>query len=93
MATPDEEVAELYQAALAGFHANADWIEPFSALKARLAANFLNKLSILTPQMSQIDEGRVTMAVEEIRLLRREALTAGGSGGRVLAFEAPVRWP
>ena len=92
-ATPVANVAEEYQTALAGYLLNADWFEPFNALKARLAVNFLNKLSVLTPAMAAVDEEKGAFDLEELRELRREARMAGARRGRVTAFENPVSLP
>lgn len=87
--TSTPKVSELYDAALAAYMLVADWAEPFSALKARLSVNELNKLIVLTPQMSANGEQRVAYDVEQLLALRASALQAG-SQGRVISFEDPL---
>lgn len=92
-ATPQEQTAEHYQVALDGYMDNHKWVEPPDAAMARRAANFLNALIVLTPQMSQIDAEKVMFSIEELGNLLDRALRAGAARGRVTAFENPVSRP
>ncbi len=88
--TSTPKVSELYDAALAAYMLVADWAEPFSELKARKAVNELNKLIVLTPQMSANGEQRVSYDIEQLVALRASALHAGAGGGRAISFEDPL---